>query len=654
MKWQPTIRSIFSTSIPGVQSLADIFEEFGKRELKSYLNDQTAIEMYDMEYILSHTFRDQKMILIFDNFQNSNQELNTFFSMLKKSVDQAVGTRLVILGRDVEPFYERAAVAIEKTVLEITLEGLSESGTLSLLRSFKVPAERIKRIIAQTGGHPLFIELLVNGEKINGKLDIERFIAEEFTNTLEKEERKLLKYLSVFRFPVDRGALRSYQPALFRLLKKSILKQSEDGSIILHDILKDAFYRQLSEAELKKFHSKAAEHYLESLQTSSLMEALHHLIHAGRADSAAEIIVLKAEKLLKGGNMESLARILTILLSKDIRITAGEKALLLYTQGTALAFIGEVDSALENFYRSIEFVTDKNNPVWAKNRIGIAKIMLNQNKYENSEALFREVLEWVIKNKNLETEAEINYQLGVIYERQRIPDQAIKHFQRAWDISLTLNDKHQHAQALYGLGRMYHLGQKFDKALKSKNEALDIALKSRNEHLAPKLLTSIGWTLSEMGRLDEEIAAHEKAIELSRRSGAVRVLAYALSNAGAAYIDKPNLVQASIYLDESRELFEKIGEQRMIATVKLNMAVIAVLRGKLKVGGESFREVRIHLEALNDKGALMNAYFKFGQTMKKVGQPIEAMKLLKKALQISQDLDSHGASEQIIREMQDL
>ncbi|MDO9536763.1 MAG: tetratricopeptide repeat protein, partial [Thermoplasmata archaeon] len=496
---------------PFILSLADSFEEFGRSELKAYLKEQPVIEMYDLEYIISNIFSNQKMILIFDNFQNANRELMTFFSMLRKVADEANGIKLVVLGRNVEPFYERTAVAVDRTVLEITLDVLSKSGTISLARSFEIPEERVDAIIAQTGGHPLFIELLVHGEKINGNMDIERYIADEFANTLKKEENELLKYLSVFRFPVERGALRSYQPALFGLLKKSILKQSDDDFIIQHDIIKDAFYRQLSDAELKKFHSKAAEYYLESLQTSSQMEALHHLLYADRAESAAELMVLKAEKLLKSGNMESLARILTILLSRDILIGPGERALLLYAQGTALAFIGEIDSALENFNRSMELVADKNNPVWVRSRMGIAETMLSQNKYEDSEALYRVVLEWARKHKDFEIEAEANYQLGAIYERLGVPEQALRHFKSAWDISLQLNDKNQLAQASWGIGRIYHSGLKFEKALKSKNEALDIAFKNGNNYLASKVLTSIGWTLTEIGQLNEAIEAHEKA-----------------------------------------------------------------------------------------------------------------------------------------------
>jgi tetratricopeptide (TPR) repeat protein len=639
---------------PLVLSLAETFEEFGRKELKAYLNEQPAIEMHDLEYILSSIFSNQKMILIFDNFQNANKELMTFFSMLMKAANQADDIKLVVLGRDVEPFYERAAVAVEKTVLELTLEGLSESGTQSLARSFEIPEERMDAIIAQTGGHPLFIELLVHGEKFNGNMDLERFIADEFANTLKKDENELLKYLSVFRFPVERGALRSYQPALFGLLNKSILKQSEDDFIIQHDILKDAFYRQLSDAKLKKYHSKAAEYYLESLQISSQVEALHHLIYAGRADSAAELMALKAEKLLKGGNMESLARILTILLSRDLDISPQERALLLYAQGTALAFIGEIDSALENFNRSIDLVIDKDNPIWVKSKLGIAKIMLRQNKYEESEALLREILEWAREHKDFEIEAEVNYRLGAIYERLGVPEQALRHFKNAWNISLQLNDKNQLAQASWGIGRIYHVELKFEKALKSKNEALDIAFKSSNNHLASKILTSIGGTLSEMGCLKEAIDANDRAIDLARKSGAIRVLAYTLSNAGAGYIDKPNLVQASEYLEEALFLFEKVGERRMIATVKLNMANIMVLRGKPHEGSELFREVKIILDALKDKGELMIAYFKFGQAMKKINQSPEATKLLKKALQISREIGDSDVSEQIIREMQDL
>ncbi|MBU4032794.1 MAG: hypothetical protein KKH41_09610 [Candidatus Thermoplasmatota archaeon] len=640
---------------PLVQFLANSFGKIGMPELKSYLDEHPEIEIYELEYLLSRIFSGRKLMLIFDNFQNINANLKIFFTMLKKVVDETGGVKLIILGRNVEPFYEMSAAAIDNTVLEITLEGLKEPGMLSLARSFEIPEERIGSIMAQTGGHPLFIELLVHGKKSNGHMDIERFIAEEFVTALTGEEINVLKFISVFRFPIERHALRSYKPALVNLFNKSILKRSEDDFIILHDVLKDAFYRQLSGSEMKKYHSKAARYYLENLQISSQMEAVHHFLYAGRADSAAEIMIAKMDTILNTDNKEYLARLLTMLLCSDLDIGPDERALLLHAQGTALAFIGEMDSAMENYTQAIELVEPGGDMrIAMKARVGIAKIMLRRNMYEEAEAVFRVILKWASKHDEAPIEAEANYRLGAIYERLGVPEQALVHYKKAWTISIGTNDKKQQAQALYGMGNISHTGRNFEWALKRYDEALNIALASGNEHMASKILTRIGWTLSELGRLNEEIETYNRAISLSRKSGSVRVLAYALSNAGAVYIDKPNFIQASEYLEEALFLFEKLGERRMIATVKLNMASIKVLRGKHKEGTDAFREVRIILEALKDKGKLMTSYFKFGQAMRKVEKTEQAMKLYKKALHISRDIGDSDASKQILLEMQDL
>lgn len=645
--WSSSLRSL-------VLSLGDIMGDIGSDDLRTYLAEHPTIEMFELEYILTRSLMNKKVIFIFDNVQNAGSEIKMFFHMLKNIVDTTSGIKLILMGRDVDIFHGDQITVNDSSTLSITLGELNSADASSLAKSYLIPEERLNNVLTQAGGHPLFVELLASGDKSNRTLDIERYINEAFVNTLDKDEYSLLKFLSVFRFPVERNAIRSNQPAMCRLLQKSILKQSDDDYVIMHDMLKDSFYRQLSATELRRHHSKAAEYYLESLNGCNSLESVHHLLLADRADSAAELMVLKAETLLKTANMELLASTLTKLLSREMQIRPQDRAILLYAQGTALAFIGEVDSALGNFNRSIELVADNNNPVWVKNKMGIAEIMLSQNKYEESEALYRAVLEWAKEHNAFEIEAEANYQLGAIYERLGVPEQALKHFNSAWALSLPLNDKKQLAQALWGIGRIYHVGLKFEKALKGKNEALDIALKIGNEHLASKILTSIGGTLSKMGCLDEAIDANNRAIGLARKSGAIRVLAYTLSNAGAGYIDKPDLIQASKYLEEALFLFEKLGERRMIASVKLNIAVILVLRGHESDGSKSFMEVRKRMEALNDKGALLNAYFKFGQAMKKVEQSTEAMKLLKKALQISREIGDSDASEQILREMQDL
>lgn len=636
-----------------IQSLADSFGELGFNEPKAYLREQPDIAMHDMEYMLARILSENKSILIFDNFQNVTRPLQEFFSMLKSVVDESNGSKLAILGRDAEPFYERSTAA--GTVMEITLEGLSETGLRALAKSFGLPENRMEKIMAQTGGHPLFVELLAHGSGQSNNVNMERYIAEEFVHTLTREEVRLLKFISVFRFPVERSALRSHQPALFGLLKKFILKQSEDGFIILHDIIRDAFYRQLSRAELRRLHPMAARHYLGMATASGQLEAVHHFLCAEQPGTAAELMLTKLEIMMNTGNMEYLAKLLTMLLCSELDITPAGKAALMHAQGTALTFIGEMDSAMENLERAVELAESVGGMRTAmKAKLGIAKLMLYRNEYRESEPLFREILRWARKAKDPDIEAEVNYQLGAIYERLNVPEQALEHYRKAWEISIGTNDKKQQAQALYGMGRIYHIGRKFEKSLENRFKALDIALASGNEHLASKIITGIGRTQNEMGLLDECIITSERAISLSRKSGSIRVLAYALSNGGAAYIDRPNLVQASEYLDEALRLFERIGDRRMIATVKLNMASIKILRGKFREGMDAFREVRIILEALEDKNELLIAYFKFGQAVRKVDKLEHAMKLYKKALHISEELSDSDASEQIRLEMQDL
>ncbi len=634
-----------------LRELSGLMLEYGKRELRGYVDTDADIDLSEVEYVLTEGFTGKTIILVFDDFHNAGPELLDFFPMLHNVVVALPKAKLVVTGRKTEPFYDRKDV-IKKLVLELTLKGLDSEGSISLAKAVGVPPELLESIYEQTAGHPLFIELLSQGGS-NPRLDMEQYIAEELTKILKEEELELLKYCSIYRYPVHRRVFRSYQPALVRLVKHSILVQSPDDFILLHDVIKDALYGMLSGEELKAFHSNAAEHYLESSAVGSIIEAIHHLLHSDQVESAVKILLDREERMLKGGRMEDLAKILAIILSKPISLSAREKARLVLMQGTVLSFLGEWDDALEH-YRQAGKLAKGNGALQMESSLGIAKILLKRNEYEEARILLESVLEWAKKNKELKMAAEVNYQLGSLYRRLANFELALKHFKNALMISKKLDDKHQLAKAHYGLGRIYHRNLEYEKALKSKNEALDIALQTRNEHIAAKILTSIGWSLTEIERIDEAIKTHERAIDFARKNGAVRVLAYALSNAGAVYIDIPDLNKSLKYLNEASDLFMSLGEKRMLATVKLNMATNSELRGTREEGRKHFNECIGILELLNDKNELMIAYFKFGQTLKKVDRSEAARKLLNKALLLSEKVGDSSASAQILKEIQNV
>ena len=442
-----------------LKSLSKFFETQGKKELKEYLMINNTIDMSEIEYILTDSLSEQEPVLmVFDDYHNASNDVQTFFSMLHKSIIIPGNLKLIVSGRWGEPFYDRQELAVRKSVIEITLEGLDKESTETLARNVGIEEEFIENIYAQTGGHPLFVELLGSGGTPETNMDLEKFINEEFIQILNEKELELLKYISVHRYPIRRKELHKYQNVLSGLIEQSILKPSEDDYIELHDLIKITLYHRLTGKEIELFHSKAAEHYLEDFAVNSLMEVLHHLLRAELYADIIEVILDKEEKLMKSDRLEELARILTLLLGKFFDIEKQEKARLLYMQGKALSFTGEWDEAIMHYNRAMVLSLD-NGILEMKIKSGIAEISLMRNNYSVAQSLFEDILEWADKNNNIELKTEANYQLGTGHERQGHNDQALKYFNESLKCSFKTHDRHQMAKAYCGQGRIFHRRQ---------------------------------------------------------------------------------------------------------------------------------------------------------------------------------------------------
>ena len=627
-------------------SLSAFFEDNGGNELRRYLEGSKAIDPSEAEYLISGTLAGiRDAVLVFDDCHNSSGDVPAFFEMLHNAAAGS-GARLVFVGRDMPQYFDRKETVEGGSVLDITLEGLDRESTLALAGKVGIPDGLAGGVFSRTNGHPLFVELLATGGSPQTDTDVERFINDEVITSLEKRELAVLRYMSVLRYAIGREALGAHHKTLSALIRKSMVRPLGDSHLELHDMMRAALYRGLSPGERKKFHAKAAGHYLESRTIDNIIESLHHLISAERYADACMVILDKEEKLLNSDRMEELARVLALLLAGNLRMGRREKAHILYLQGHALSFIGEWDDAIMHFNRAMVLASpDERLGMMCKS--GVAQISLRRHNFSIAKSLFEDIFQWADENDDMDMKAESGYFLGSTFELSGSYDKALKYFTEAKQISYKTYNRNQIAMANYGQGRIHHRRHEYEKALESKNEALEIALKINNKHIASKILTSIGNTLDCLERRDEELQAHENAIKLARECGAIRTLAYALSNTGAAYLDITELDVSERYLDESAIIFEKLGENHMIATIFLNKAIIALYKKNNDMAIHLFQECENLLNALDNKIVLMDSYFRFGLAHKKMKLFNEAILYFKRAISISIKIKDEKSQRQI-------
>ncbi len=131
-------------------------------------------------------------------------------------------------------------------------------------------------------------------------LDLRRCDGEQLWESLEEKWKPILGKACIFRKPFDKEVLPEISISLL---------PEEDGKVDMVNNLKESIPQLLTEEERRKYHSFAADYWLDE---NDYRERLYHLINACRTMEAEMLLGLRGEELLKEAD-EGLLEILSSL-----------------------------------------------------------------------------------------------------------------------------------------------------------------------------------------------------------------------------------------------------------------------------------------------------------------------------------------------------
>ena len=203
--------------------LSEFLSRLGYDHLEIYLRTRTSLDYSEISRILRKSIGYIDAILIFDDFHKSNETIREFFVYFLGMLGSSSKTKLLILSREIVPFYDRRDVLAKKTVAELELEGLDYDSTKRLLKEKGIDKRMFKEIYGLTAGNPLFLEL------IESKDHLERYVHDELFLKLKEDEKIILGLISIYRFPVQQDTLATNDDfdfeKLYVLTSKSIVKK---------------------------------------------------------------------------------------------------------------------------------------------------------------------------------------------------------------------------------------------------------------------------------------------------------------------------------------------------------------------------------------------------------------------------------------------
>ena len=206
-----------------------------------------------------------------------------------------------------------SSLARDLTLTRLVLNPLTEENTLALMKSLEsnwgLAIENYQSLLADTGGHPLFILETVKALREQGNLSGTppgvREVIHNRLLRLSANARAACSAAAVlggqFEFgPLCRVAALSEAdglPALEELLQRGLLRERGARYLFSHDKIREVAYAEISAARRQVFHRRALETL--GLGAASPGELARHALAAGSPERAFHLLVQAGDEVMR-------------------------------------------------------------------------------------------------------------------------------------------------------------------------------------------------------------------------------------------------------------------------------------------------------------------------------------------------------------------
>jgi tetratricopeptide (TPR) repeat protein len=347
-------------TMPGVLvPIAGFLAETGRRATQGLLAERPAPALNDVLDPLDTDLQDLKGVMIFDDFHKASPAVVELFGLLLDILEDRPSPNLLLVSRYQPSFYDRRHVVVRKVVGELQLQGLDRASARRLLEGRRMTDGEFDRLYSKTKGHPLALELLRDTRRLAPFKDVDAFVKEQVFDRLTEGERSTLAALCVQRGAVPREVALAAasrgggMSVLDRLQDRSLVWDTGEGRVDLHDMIRDFFYGRLTPEERLSYHRDAAEVWARRKGPEAVVERAHHLAKAEEAGAAVEALSRAGESVLRGSLLRDVLTIVEEATSAG-DLPSGAIAMAEMLRGDALAGLDQADDAVAVYTRLLD------------------------------------------------------------------------------------------------------------------------------------------------------------------------------------------------------------------------------------------------------------------------------------------------------------
>ena len=601
--------SVYGFEIRGSTTPAALLDDFGsflaalgKPALAAHLARRAPPDPALISRLLRRDLRDQRMLVVLDNADQSSRVLGPLVTRLFLEDDAAPRAKVVLLGRRVPRWVPASGRALASVRVQ-ALGGLDLYASRALLRSRGLAAESkpAESIIRRTRGHPLLLHLAASTTGTGHGALVRRYFEDEVWTSLSGRDRTILEALSVFRNPVSgrvlESAARADHRALDRLARRNLLERTLAGGYLMHELVRELVADQLPETRRRTYHARAAAALADAMDSRDRWEGVYHLLRAGKVAESAALLDSDAAPLLDCVAAEDIAVLvhgLTLDESEPFTYCVFAEIL-----GDSLRIRGHVGPALFQ-YRHAQRLADKSGQPGRIPRLlrKMAFLERCRNRYPKALGYLVEARARLNEAGSLKEMVEVLREMALSEQALGDLGDAARHLNEATDLATDASDRAALSRTLLALGSLEAQRGHPDQALALDLEGLRIAERSADATEVAHAHVVVATALIGTGKADESLRHLAEGYEAARLLGNLRLMAYATANETSALLHLGRYREARDRLRKAMDYFGILEEKDTLGLLKTYQGEVEMGLGHWSRAAEAWREgiaeLRLH------------------------------------------------------------
>ncbi|MBS4013065.1 MAG: tetratricopeptide repeat protein [Bacteroidetes bacterium] len=228
--------------------------------------------------------------------------------------------------------------------------------------------------------------------------------------------------------------------------------------------------------------------------------------------------------------------------------------------GTAYSYIGDLEKALEYFYKSLEisdFFEDSTIKTLAYNNIG--NIFYFQGDYDSALEHYHKALEIREKNGEASGMAGSYNNLGVIYKLKGDYPRALEYYQKSLKIREDLLDRRGVAMSYNNIGVIYDMQGDYESALSYYEKALEIRKELGDKAGISTGYNNIGHIYQNIGEYQNALKYYYESLSIKTEIGDKNDMALTFNNIANAYLSLKDYRKSHDYFIKAISLSKEVG-----------------------------------------------------------------------------------------------